>query len=136
MAAFTCDGRTIATIYEGTEHEVRVVVDRSVRGYSRPWRAEFIRARDEAVLFDVDERLLEPEPSVPLMEALLATFGAGIRAGERAGRKSGKAEIQAEMRAALGLEELFTFDEGAAALLAKGITDIPLMKASFKAAGG
>ncbi len=40
------------------------------------------------------------------------------------------------MRKALGLEEFFTFDEGAAALLAKGVTDIPLMKASFKAMGG
>ncbi len=81
MVAFTCDGRTIAVLHEGTEHEVRVVVDRIVRGYIRRFRAEFIRTRDDAVLFDVDERILEPEPSVPVMEALLATFGAGVRAG-------------------------------------------------------
>jgi len=136
MVAFTSDGCTIATLHEGTEHEVRVVVDRIVRGYIRRFRAEFIRARDDAVMFDVDERILEPEPSVPVMEALLATFGAGIQAGERAGRRSGKAEIQAEMRAALGLGDVFTFDEGAAALMGKGVTDIPLMKASFKAMGG
>lgn len=105
MAAFSFEGRSIAALHAGTEHEVRVVTDRIDRGHIRRMRAEFIRTRDGVTLFYLDRRLLEPELSVAVMEAMLVVFGAGIRAGEHAGRRSGKAEIQAEMREVLGLVE-------------------------------